>query len=140
MAGPKYYDRIRQLQADRWSVFPFNFKDLADGSHAGRAGLWLFKDPSFVTKTLRTFLPVLKLGKFVIATRFDDVREILDTHDVFDVPLGLEVMETSGGANFILGMKSRSEGQDYERQKRFMNAAFLHGDLETIVKPMAARF
>jgi cytochrome P450/deferrochelatase/peroxidase EfeB len=140
MAGPKYYDRIRQLQADRWSVYPFNFKDLADGSRAGRAGLWLFQNPSFVTKILRTFLPVLKLGKFVIATRFDDVREILDTHDVFDVPFGLEMMETSGGANFVLGMKSGSEGQDYERQKRFMNAAFLHGDIETIVKPMAARF
>src|SRR5262249_41712158 len=37
-------------------------------------------------------------------------------------------------------MKSGDEGQAYERQKRFMNAAFLHSDIETIVKPMAARF
>jgi cytochrome P450/deferrochelatase/peroxidase EfeB len=138
--APKYYDRILRLQSDRKPPSPFVFTDLADDSLAARIGLWLFENPSLPTKFLRAFLPVLKLGKLAVVTRFDDVRETLDTHDVFDVPFGLEMMETSGGTNFILGMKSGSEGQAYERQKRFMNAAFLRDDIDKIVKPMAARF
>ncbi len=140
MPEPKYYDRILRLQADRHQASSFNFKDLADDSPAARIGLWLFEHPSTLTKALRAFVPVLKLGKFVIVTRFDDVREILDTHDVFDVPFGLEMTEMSGGGNFVLGMKSGSEGQAYERQKRFMNAAFLRDDVEQVIKPLAARF
>src|SRR5262249_13602786 len=136
----KYYDRIIELQSNPQPAIIFNYKDLADDSLAGRIGLWLFENPSFPAKVLRSFFPIVKLGKLAIASRFDDVREILNRHEVFDVPFGLEMIELAGGTNFILGMKSGDQGQAYERQKRFMNAAFLHSDIETIVKPMAARF
>ncbi|MGA7326805.1 MAG: cytochrome P450, partial [Rhodomicrobium sp.] len=140
MAVPKYYDRIRELQADPKPASAFNYSDLEDDSPAARIGFWLFRNPSLPTKLLRRFFPVLKLGKFVVVTRFEDVREILDTDQVFDAPFGLEMKELGSGTNFILGMKSGNEGQAYERQKRFMNAAFLPVDIQTIVKPMAARF
>ncbi len=140
MAGPKYYDRILQLQSEVKPLPVFDYKALDDHSFAARAGLWLFTHPSVATKILRRFFPVLRLGTFVFVSRFDDVKEILDTDSVFDVPFGLEMKEIAGGTNFILGMKSGSEGQDYERQKRFMNAAFLRTDIDQIVKPLASRF
>jgi cytochrome P450/deferrochelatase/peroxidase EfeB len=140
MPDPKYYDRIAELQSNPPPPAAFNYTDIADDSPAGRIGLWLFENPSFPAKILRRFFPVLKLGKLAIASRFGDVREILNRHDIFDVPFGPEMIELAGGTNFILGMKSGDEGQAYERQKCFMNAAFLHSDIETIVKPMAARF
>ncbi len=140
MPEPKYYDRILRLQADHGPASIFDFRDLADDSRAARLGLWLFEHPSFLTKVLRAFRPVLKLGKFVVVSRYDDVREILDNHNVFDVPFGLEMTELSGGANFVLGMKTGSESEAYERQKRFMNAAFLRDDIEQTVKPLAGRF
>jgi cytochrome P450/deferrochelatase/peroxidase EfeB len=138
--APKYYDRILKLQSDPKPAPSFDFNALQDDSPAARIGLWLTHNPSTLTKVLRRFFPVLRLGKLAIVSRFDDVREILDTDQVFDVPFGLEMMEVAGGTNFILGMKSGSEGEDYQRQKRFMNAAFLRSDIDAIVKPMSARF
>lgn len=140
MPLPKYYDRILKLQSEVQPLPHFDYNALNDDSPAARIGLWLFEHPSFATKVLRRFFPVLRVGKLAIVTRFDDVKEILDTDEVFDVPFGLEMEEIAGGTNFILGMKSGSEGDAYQRQKRFMNAAFLRTDIDEIVKPLAWRF
>lgn len=141
MVEPKYYERIRYFQSDKNPVpSAFNFDDIADDSPAGKILLRLFEHPRFFTKALRSFFPVLKLGRLVIVTRFDDVKEILGADSVFEVPFGLEMKEMSGGANFILGMRSNEERGDYERQKRYMDAAFLREDVANIVKPMASRF
>ena len=139
--GPKYYDRIRQDQSDKNPIrVDFNFNDLADDTPAGHIGLWLFEHPWTATKILRRIAPVLRLGRFAIVTRYDDVKEVLENDEVFEVPFGPEMAEMSGGANFILGMPANVTGADYERQKRFMNRAFLRDDAETIVRPLALKF
>src|SRR5581483_10776399 len=37
---------------------------------------------------LRTFLPIIKVGRFVAVTRYEDVLEVLANAEVFKVPFG----------------------------------------------------
>jgi Dyp-type peroxidase family len=140
MPTPKYYGRIRELQRASEPPAFFNYTNIAGGDLPERIGLWLFENPGLATRILRGLFPVLSLGKFVVVSRFGDVQEILSRPEIFEVPFGPEMIEMAGGTNFVLGMKSGEESQAYERQKLFMNAAFLASDIDCIVKPMAARF
>ena len=56
--------------------------------------------------------------------------------DDFETPYGPEMTELAGGSNFILGMQ---DGPDYRRMKSVVLGAFPPGEVEALVRPIAAR-
>jgi cytochrome P450/deferrochelatase/peroxidase EfeB len=73
------------------------------------AGLWF----------LREFWPLLRIGRTVIVTRYDDVMEVLKRSDDFQVPYGPEMRSLTGGKDFALGM----DGPAHAAQRNHIMAA-----------------
>ena len=67
---------------------------------------------------LRFVFPILKLGKIVVVTRYDDVKEILGDGFTYRAPY-VENLKTVTGGNheFILGM---DPGTAYDHQRRVL--------------------
>ena len=94
---------------------------------------------------LRAFQPNLVLSQVfvkaydntgtVIVTRRQDVREVLERSDVFDVVYGPRMEMITGGANFCLGMQ---DIPDYTRDVSNMRVVVRRADLPTIVQPCVA--
>jgi cytochrome P450 len=71
----------------------------------------------------------------VIVSRRQDVREVLERGDVFDVVYGPRMEMITGGANFFLGMQ---DIPDYTRDVSNMRVVVRRADLPTIVQPCVA--
>jgi cytochrome P450 len=94
---------------------------------------------------LRAFQPNLVLSQVlvkaydntgtVIVSRRQDVREVLERGDVFDVVYGPRMEMITGGANFFLGMQDEP---DYMRDVSNMRVVVRRSDLPTIVAPCVA--
>jgi cytochrome P450 len=94
---------------------------------------------------LRAFQPNLVLSQVlvkaydntgtVIVSRGEDVREVLERNDVFDVVYGPRMEMITGGANFFLGMQDEP---DYTRDVSNMRIVVRRADLPTIVAPCIA--
>ncbi|HLY81105.1 MAG TPA: hypothetical protein VKQ70_17125, partial [Caulobacteraceae bacterium] len=94
---------------------------------------------------LRAFQPNLVLSQVlvkaydntgtVIVSRREDVREVLERGDVFDVVYGPRMEMITGGANFFLGMQDEP---DYTRDVSNMRIVVRRADLPTIVAPCVA--
>ena len=68
----------------------------------------------------------------VIVSRGEDVREVLERTDVFDVVYGPRMEMITGGDNFFLGMQDEP---DYTRDVSNMRVVVRRSDLPTIVAP-----
>ena len=94
---------------------------------------------------LRAFQPNLVLRRklvkayentgTVIVSRRQDVREVLERSDVFDVVYGPRMEMITGGANFFLGMQDIA---DYTRDVSNMRIVVRRADLPSIVQPLVA--
>ncbi len=94
---------------------------------------------------LRAFQPNLVLSRVlvkaydntgtVIVSRRQDVREVLERGDVFDVVYAPRMEMITGGANFFLGMQ---DIPDYTRDVSNMRVVVRRADLPTIVAPCVA--
>jgi cytochrome P450 len=99
---------------------------------------WLRDYPQcLLVAYLLRLLPIISVGKWVLATRFDEVREVLGRDSDFEVPFGKKMAELNGGPNFLLGMQ---DGEEYRRCQQLVMAAFRREDVSRIVVPMAARY
>ena len=79
---------------------------------------------------------IFRIGRLLLVTRNEDVRDILERGDEFETPYGPEMAELAGGSNFILGMQ---DGPDYRRMKSAVLSAFPPAEVEAAVRPIAAR-
>ena len=52
----------------------------------------------------RKFWPVMRIGRAVVVTRYEDVVTVLKRPEDFHVPFGPEITALAGGTNFMLGM------------------------------------
>ncbi|MFC5587226.1 cytochrome P450 [Nitratireductor kimnyeongensis] len=139
MATTKYYDGVREAQRTQGPIAhmpPFDMERMRAKGWRAKLTSRLLENPRWVLGFLRRFHPVLKIGDFVLVTRSEDVREILERQDVFQTPYGLEMAEIAGGTNFILGMQ---DGPEYRRMKSTVLSAFPADEVEGVVRPMAAR-
>jgi len=94
---------------------------------------------------LRAFQPNLVLNRVlvkaydntgtVIVSRREDVREVLERGDVFDVVYGPRMEMITSGANFFLGMQDIPH---YTRDVSNMRVVVRRADLVTIVTPCVA--
>jgi len=94
---------------------------------------------------LRAFQPNLVLSQVlvkaydntgtVIVSRRQDVREVLERSDVFDVVYAPRMEMITGGADFFLGMQ---DIPDYTRDVSNMRVVVRRDDLPTIVQPIVA--
>jgi Dyp-type peroxidase family len=119
MLDPKYYTEIREAQEQtrelpKGAPLPeFNINDLGADSLRRRIQLWLFEVlVPLVLSLLREFWPVAKIGRLVIVTRADDVRDTLTRTEEFGVPFALEMTELADGENFVLGMDGESHAEE----------------------------
>jgi len=115
----------------------FDIGDLATRGFKNKLLQRLFDEPQWLMGLLRRFKPIMKVGKTVFVTRYDDVQEVLRRDRTFGVPWGDRVELMNGGPNFLLGM-ARSE--EYWRIQRHIMAAFRREDVARIVTPLAWRF
>jgi cytochrome P450 len=139
MATTKYYDGVREAQRNQRPVAdmpPFDIERIRAKGLRAKLTSRLLENPRWALGFLRRFFPILRLGKFVLVTRNDDVREVLERQDVFQTPYGLEMTEIAGGTNFILGMQ---DGPDYRRMKSHVLSAFPIDEVESVVRPLSAR-
>ena len=140
MIKTKYFEAIRKAQATQRPLPELPKFDLArlgsnDGVRARITGYFL-DDPRWLLSLLRRFWPNLRIGRLLLVTRNEDVRDILERGDEFETPYGPEMAELAGGSNFILGMQ---DGPDYRRMKSAVLSAFPPAEVEAAVRPIAAR-
>lgn len=122
MLQSKYYAAIIAAEAADKPVAPgFDLKSLAKGTLSERVVQFGLDRSTSWLGALRSFWPRLRIGKLLLVTRYDDVREILDSQDVFEVPFGREMMTLAGGENFVLGMQ---DGDLYRHYHRALEKAF----------------
>jgi cytochrome P450 len=80
---------------------------------------------------LRWCWPVLRIGRAVVVSRHDDVVEVLERRDDFQVPYGPEMRKITGGRDFALGI----DGKKHDEQRaRIMAAVTQKADAERVVR------
>ncbi len=137
--SPKYFEGIEKARAELpidAEVPAFDIERLRAKGWKARAAGYLFEHPDWWLGLLRRFWPRARCGRFVLLTRSDDVRDVLERQADFETPYGPEMIELAGGANFILGM---ADGEDYRRLKSVVLGAFPPDEVEARVRPIAAR-
>ena len=135
----KYFDGVSDAQRFQLPVSQlpvFDLSRLRTSGFGRRIANWILEDPRWLLSLLRRFWPLARFGRFLLVTRNDDVRDILERQDEFQTPYGPEMIEIAGGSNFILGMQ---DGPDYRRMKSAVLSAFPPDEVEAVVRPIAAR-
>ncbi|MVA98435.1 cytochrome P450 [Nitratireductor sp. CAU 1489] len=139
MFRTKYHDGVRAARAAQRPVSempPFDPERLRSSGLIARAVSAFLENPRPATRFFRRYWPILSLGKTVIVFKNADVREVLERQEDFETPFGPEMEEMAGGANFVLGMQ---DGGEYRRIKSALLSAFPPSEIETVVRPIAAR-
>lgn len=139
MVSIKYFDGVREAQRTKkpLALLPrFDLERLRTSGLGGKILGTLLAEPLWLLGLLRRFKPIARIGRFVLVTRNDDVRDILERQDEFETPYGPEMTELAEKANFILGMQ---DGPDYRRMKSAVLSAFPPDEVEAIVRPIARR-
>lgn len=123
MPKVKYYDRVDDLKSTNLesSLPPFDIEKLRSKGFLAKTLAPLFRTPLTLLKLLRWGCPTFRVGRIVLVTRADDVREVLTNTKVFHVPFGIEMKVVSGGGDFILGT---NDGAVYRAQKKVILKAF----------------
>ncbi len=109
-----------------------------------RAALTATTGQRLVFGVLRAFLPNLAIKRSfvkayentstVVVTRYEDVLEVLNRDDVFEVVYGPRMGEITGNGNFFLGMQNTAR---YTRDVSNMRLAMRRDDVAQIVQPFA---
>ena len=81
---------------------------------------------------LRGVWPIARLGKTVVVTRYDDVREVMLADPDFMVPYKAKLDVIMGGAPFFLGM---GDTDDYRRDTAAMRMAVRPADIAATLVP-----
>ncbi|WLA68591.1 cytochrome P450 [Bradyrhizobium diazoefficiens] len=124
---PSSFERSRTSSAD------FDPDDLQPSGWSKRLE-WIFDEPHWLFWLLREFWPIPRLFGWAAVTRYDDVAEVLEQDDVFQVPFGEKVQRLNGGPNFLLGMQRDSEYWVCQEQ---VMQAFRRDDVAKIIAPLA---
>ena len=103
----------------------FDFEKMKDKDLVGQINDWLFEYPQreWLAKVLRNFFPVFRipLTNWYFVSRYDDVREVLSRDADFPVPWAQQMMDITGGRNFVLGM---ANDEEYRRSYTQIAKAF----------------
>jgi len=114
----------------------FTLGDLETPGLRAKITDWILDEPQWLLALFRRFWPIAKFpGKQALATRYDDVQEVLRRDREFAVPWGDRVRLINGGPNFLLGM---SAGDDYRRILGHIMAVFRREDIDRVVTPCSA--
>jgi cytochrome P450 len=98
---------------------------------------WTVQKPEEMFADLRANEPVFVTPGPVVVTRYRDVIEVIDLHEIFSVkPYGIAMMRNNGGPNFILGM---DDGPEFEHDLAVLKLAIKREDLDGIRDIVAAR-
>lgn len=124
------YERDERNNSDPRPLPPFNINVLGTGGLFGAATRrftrWFFL---FAFWVLRAVWPVACIGRLVIVSRYDDVREVLAKPQQFKVPFGPEMRALTGGADFLLGQ----DGPEHDQQREILEAVVLRSDAQGIL-------
>jgi len=131
MPTVKYYQSIETAQKAEAGKEPSPHFDLADLGSGGFIGKVLSSHRFWAF--MRTWWPIVRIGRFGLVSRYDDVVEVRKRDDVFEAPFKLEMTELAGGANFVLGMRG---GPEHARQIRHIMGAIRKSDIEQIIVPV----
>ena len=131
----KYYDGILRAQGEPSPQRPFDIERLRTKGLFRKLLARALEDPRWLLTLARLIKPNVKFFGWVYVTKDEDVRDVLERQDEFETPYGLEMAET-GRTNFILGMR---DGPDYRRMKSAVLSAFPVNEVETRIRPLAAR-
>jgi cytochrome P450 len=93
---------------------------------------WMFGLLPFVFRILRRVWPIPHLGSTLIATRYDDVREVFLNDKSFGTPYRPKLDVIMGGQPFFLGM---GDTEDYRRDTAAMRKVVLQDDIPTRLAP-----
>ncbi len=93
---------------------------------------WGFDNSQLILGILRRFLPLLKLGRICIVTRYDDVKEVFLADDAFPVSYSAKLTIVTGETPFIFGME---DGPDYRRDIAALRKVVLEDDIATRLAP-----
>jgi cytochrome P450 len=98
---------------------------------------WVVQRPGEMFADLREHEPVFVTPGPVVVSRYRDVIEVIDLHEIFSVkPYGIAMMRNNGGPNFILGM---DDGPEFEHDLSILKLAVRRDDLGRIGQIVAAR-
>lgn len=129
MVTTKYYNAIEAAEkreqeeraAGKTRLPDFDLAAQATGGWRAWLGQAFLDNSTWWLGLLRAVMPRPYFGKLLIVTRYDDVREVLERQDVFEVPFGREMKTLAGGENFVLGMQ---DGDRYRQLHRCLETAF----------------
>jgi Dyp-type peroxidase family len=124
------YEREERNDSDPRPLPPFDINVLGTGGFFDNAKRrlqrWFFL---FAFWVLRAVWPVACIGRLVIVSRYDDVREVLAKPLQFKVPFGPEMRALTGGADFLLGQ----DGPAHDAQREILEAVVLRSDAQGIL-------
>ncbi|MDP2329718.1 MAG: cytochrome P450, partial [Reyranella sp.] len=124
------FEREERNDSDPRPLPPFDINALGSGGLLGGAARrftrWFFL---FAFWVLRAVWPVACIGRLVIVSRHDDVREVLAKPLHFKVPFGPEMRALTGGADFLLGL----DGPEHDAQREILEAVVLRSDAQGII-------
>ncbi len=139
MIQMKYYDRIKELRAADKTVTHddhFDYGALKSRGMTTKIVTWILDHPYWWMRLLRAFCPIFRVGRIAFVSRNQDVKEILERQDVFETPFGMDMVDTSGGVEAVLGMQ---DGPAYRRTKDMLAKAFTASDIDKILKPLSGK-
>lgn len=116
---------------------PFIFDSIEDRSLIGRlkslaSALFLL----IAIPLSRTFFPVLRIGRFVILSRYAQVVEALDNDTDFTTPFGPEMKGLSRGATFVLGL----DGEERKPRRALLESIVQPDRDQALLTDLARRF
>ena len=124
------YEREERNDRDPRPLPPFDINVLGTGglfsAAKRRFTRWFML---FAFWVLRAVWPVACIGRLVIVSRYDDVREVLAKPRHFKVPFGPEMRSLTGGADFLLGQ----DGLEHDAQLMSLEAVVLRSDTQGII-------
>ncbi|MDP1964201.1 MAG: cytochrome P450 [Reyranella sp.] len=124
------YEREERNDSDPRPLPPFDINVLGSGGLLGgatrRFTRWFVL---FAFWVLRAVWPVACIGRLVIVSRYDDVRDVLARPLHFKVPFGPEMRALTGGADFLLGQ----DGPEHDAQREILEAVVLRSDAQGIL-------
>lgn len=125
----------RDVRKDVMEAFSSAFEELKDDVESFVSGLKAYgaAHPEALFSILRRVQPILVWKEFALVTRFEDVQEVLERDDVFDVPYAERMKQITDGENFFLGMR---DGVRYTRDHTNMLTVMRRSDVSNIVKPL----
>ena len=93
---------------------------------------WAMSRAPFVFRLMRAYWPILHVGKTVVVTRYDDVREVFHNDPDFRVPYRAKLDVIMGGQPFFLSMDDTPE---YRRDTDAMRKVVLQSDIPSRLAP-----